>query len=170
MEKGDALAFYIDKFSVFAILIAFFSSPWKFITKGWWTIPTHIATYVGDNRIREALPFVGYVTRSLDEYGKRPYSIHRLKDISQEKQQQLVDFLKSKEGASYDFFAYIGFLFFPLMRLFRFRNPFQRQEDLFCSEAYVEGANSVGFKFQTYPGFTTPNDLITDPIMFKICG
>jgi len=143
MQTGDIIAVYnTNPLNIAAVSIAWYSNPILFFIKGFWNIPNHIAIYTQGGTVVEALP-EGVQENKTSKYKNDKIKIYRLKNISRTEQAKINRYVKGKVGKKYDFFAFLGFILFPVIRLFGVKNPFQSANDLYCSELFVQALHSA---------------------------
>lgn len=171
MRTGDIIAEYINNpFDIMGYFICFFSNPKEFLRSGTRKIPNHIQIYIGDNLVIDSVPFYGVRISKLTNK-KEDKTFHRLKGISVKERSAIKDYCEKVVGAPYDFMALVGILLFPVFRFFRMKNPFNNEQDFFCSELYAEAVKDCTNKiFKQRAGFISPYDVIKDPIMEQIDG
>jgi len=137
------------------------------VTKSNWS---HVGIYNGLGKVISSVPFRGVVYKN---YGDMfdvcsNVCVYRVKDLSEEKADEVLKFCDSKQGIKYDFAqaALLGWriVFNTLETAKSDPNP----NNFVCSELVAEAFHSVGIDFGKIPDNVLPGTIEKSPLTRRI--
>jgi len=137
----------------------------------------HVGIFENNNHIIESTFRNGVVRTKFINFleekkqGKiENFDIYKIKDITEDQKNIMVQFIIERIGHKYDFFQFICLGLMLLVGLTRKIEPIDDTNKWLCSELIAEGAYQAGIKFHENidPDNITPGDIVSSKITIKI--
>jgi len=135
----------------------------------------HVGMFISEKEIIEAsmlgvkiTPFSKF--EELKSKGKLDYGIYKVKGVTNEQLEIMIDFLTEKLGFTYDFIQFISLLFFFIFKWNRKKEPVDVPNAFICSELMSGALDKAGLQFSENvdKDCITPGDIENSKILERI--
>jgi len=123
---------------------------------------SHVGVYLGNNEYISAVPFKSVCITKTDTI--KYFDVYRMKEITKEQIDKVIEFCESKINAKYDFMQCILLFYRKVSGKLKKNNSDPNENKYECSELIGEAFASQGIKFcehieNTFPGTIADSDL-----------